>query len=83
MSKKSRIQNKEKRLQAKRAKKAGNKARYAEMKRLGINGKSKRFLKGGKVRKHPNAIDHPNGDCGNTGCMKCFPELQMIDKKLN
>lgn len=36
MSKKTKLKNREKRLQEKRARKAANKARYAEMHRLGI-----------------------------------------------
>jgi len=74
MSKKSKLKNREKRLQQKRARKAANKARYAELRKLGINGKSKRFLSN-KKRKLAKIIDHANGHCGNLACSKCFPEL--------
>ena len=73
MSKKSKLKNREKRLQEKRNRKAANKARYAELKRLGINGKSKRFLK--TKKKTAKVVDHANGHCGNLACKKCFPEL--------
>jgi len=73
MSKKIKLKNREKRLQEKRNRKAANKARYAELRRLGINGKSKRFLK--NTKKTVKIIDHPNGHCGNLACSKCFPEF--------
>lgn len=72
MSKKSKLNNREKRLQEKRSRKAANKARYAELKRLGINGKSKRFL---KKKQRASTVDHPFGNCGNIGCKKCFQDL--------
>lgn len=71
MSKKCKRENREKRLQVKRSRKAANKARYAEMKRLGINTKSKRSVKIGK-RKLAISISHPNGQCGNIACKICF-----------
>jgi len=72
MSKKAKLNNREKRLQEKRNRKAANKAKYAELKRLGINGKSKRFQ-----RKKRGTIleDHYYGHCGNVGCERCFPDL--------
>ncbi len=72
MSKKAKLNNREKRLQEKRNRKAANKAKYAELKRLGINGKSKRFQ-----RKKRSTIleDHHYGHCGNVGCVRCFPDL--------
>lgn len=71
MSKKCKRENREKRLQEKRSRKAVNKARYAEMKRLGINSKSKRSVKAGKS-KLAISISHPNGHCGNIACKICF-----------
>ena len=73
MSKKSKNLNREKRLQKKRAIKTANKARYAELKRIGQNGKSKRFLRNSKKHKLVRIIDHPDGFCGNIACKKCFP----------
>ena len=72
MSKKAKLANKQKRLQKKRAIKTANKARYAELKRLGQNTKSKRFRT--QIRKHKliRTIDHPDGFCGNIACGKCF-----------
>lgn len=78
MSKKAKVANKEKRLQRKRAIKNANKARYAELARLGQNSKSKRFTKQSKRRKSVKMIDHPNGACGNPACRKCFPFLQRV-----
>jgi hypothetical protein len=73
MSKKAKAKQKEKRLQKKRAIKNANKDRYAEMKRLGQNSKSKRATKQGKKGKRVKTVDHPNGACGNIGCKKCDP----------
>jgi hypothetical protein len=78
MSKKIKQKNRLDRLQAKRARKAANQARYAEMKRQGINGKSKRAKANAKKRKRYSGISHPNGACGNIGCKKCFPEYYEI-----
>ena len=72
MSKKAKKLQKEKRLAKKRARKAANKARYEEMRRLGINTKSKRASNNAK-RKLVLTISHPNGRCGNIGCEKCDP----------
>jgi hypothetical protein len=78
MSKKSKLNNREKRLQEKRSRKAANKAKYAELRRLGINSKSKRFKKG-QSKKHKSDLgDHPYGFCGNVGCKKCFPDLYQL-----
>ena len=76
MSKKSKNLNREKRLQKKRAIKNANKARYAELKRIGQNSKSKRFLKNSKKNKTLKQVDHPDGPCGNPACKKCFPHLK-------
>jgi hypothetical protein len=78
MSKKCKLKNREKRLQEKRSRKAANKARYAELKRLGINSKSKRFKTGQSKKRKISSEDHPNGNCGNVGCKKCFPDLYQL-----
>lgn len=75
MSKKAKLKNREKRLQEKRSRKAANKARYAELRRLGINSKSKRFQ---KKKRSVILGDHPFGNCGNVGCKKCFPDLYQL-----
>jgi hypothetical protein len=76
MSKKTRTENKKKRLAMKRARRTANQARYIAMKEAGENSKSKRFLKNAKrilVRKH----NHPQVPCGNPGCGKCYPSLAI------
>lgn len=73
MSKKYKAKQKQKRLDKKRAIKASNKARYAELRRLGQNTKSKRSVRQSKKSKLAKKIDHPNGKCGNIGCKKCNP----------
>jgi hypothetical protein len=78
MSKSSKLQNKEKRLQKKRAIKMANKARYAELARTGQNTKSKRFLRGTKRHRLVKMTDHPDGACGNPACRKCFPEIYRV-----
>jgi len=78
MSKKSKLKNREKRLQEKRSRKAANKARYAEMRRLGINSKSKRYQSNQRKKHKVGDVDHPNGNCGNIGCKKCFPDLHQL-----
>ena len=75
MSKKSKLNNKEKRLQEKRSRKASNKAKYAELRRLGINSKSKRFETSQRKKRKIGMIDHPLGNCGNIACKHCFPEM--------
>lgn len=82
MSKKSKLNNRERRLQEKRSRKAANKARYAELRRLGINGKSKRFTKNQAKKRKALSMDHPNGPCGNIGCRKCFPDMIRIDIRI-
>ena len=76
MSKKAKLANREKRLQSKRAKKAANKSRYAELRERGINSKSKRSVSNSKKKNRVSLLDHPNGNCGNPACQKCFPDLQ-------
>jgi hypothetical protein len=70
MSKNSRAKSKQERLKKKRAKKAATKARYQKYAEAGRNKKSKRFKS--KKRKTISKKDHPNGRCGNPGCIRCF-----------
>ena len=81
MSKKIKAANKEKNLQVKRARKAANKAKYAALMVAGKNSKSYRSIQQGKKSRKINPIDHPNGFCGNVGCIKCFPYLERRDMK--
>jgi len=73
MSKKCKNASKLKRLQQKRARRAANKARYQTMARAGENSKSKRFVKRGKAGKKAGQLSHSEGHCGNTACLRCFP----------
>jgi len=81
MSKKIKAANKEKNLQAKRARKGANKAKYAALMAAGRNSKSYRSIQQGKKARRALTVDHPNGYCGNPGCTKCFPYLERRDKK--
>ena len=73
MSKRAKLNNREKRLQEKRSRRAANKARYAEWKRIGVNGKSKRFRRKKRIVIIEN---HFYGFCGNVGCKRCFPNMK-------
>lgn len=73
MSKASKTKTKLKRLAAKRARKASKQAEYESYKRAGQNKKSKRFRKGQKAKVVRSKI-HPI-DCGNPGCIRCYPEI--------
>jgi len=71
MSKKSKSESKQKRLQEKRRIKESNKAKYAERARLGITKKSRRFKKK-TGRKLVITVEHVHY-CGNIGCDRCNP----------
>lgn len=75
MSKKSKSQAKDKRRAMKRSRKASQKAQYEAWAREGQNKKSKRVrLAFGRVRAG-RARSHPDGDCGNLGCIRCNVHL--------
>lgn len=74
MSKKIKASTKAKNLQAKRARKAANRAKYNALRDAGKNSKSIRSIRAGKKAKRLSGIDHPNGFCGNIACAKCFPQ---------
>lgn len=75
MSKKSKSQAKDKRAAMKRSRKALQKAQYETWARDGQNKKSKRVrLASGRV-KSIKLHNHPNGACGNLGCISCQPAL--------
>lgn len=71
MSKKSKSQSKEKRKKAKATRKAAERAKYEGYKAKGQNTKSKRVVLAGKRSKRVKMQDHPKGDCGNVGCLRC------------
>lgn len=75
MSKRSKAITKDKNLQAKRARKAANRAKYKALMEAGKNSKSKRSVRFGKKSRKIQTVDHPNGQCGNIACKKCFPDL--------
>jgi hypothetical protein len=71
MSKKSKARAKDQRLKEKRGRKAAMAAQYEAWSREGKNKKSKRNrLVAGRVRLVRD-VDHPDGPCGNIGCLKC------------
>jgi len=75
MSKSSKAVSKLKRLAAKRARRATNRAHYQELARTGQNSKSKRALNANSKRKKVNVFGHSAEPCGNIGCMKCNPRV--------
>jgi hypothetical protein len=77
MSKKSIARNKDKRKKQKQANKAAMKARYEGWARDGENGKSKRFRAKSSIGQS-RSKNHPYGNCGNLGCLKCSPTTYMI-----
>ena len=81
MSKKIKASSKAKNLQAKRARKAANTARYAALRAAGKNCKSKRSVKAGKKSRRLAGVEHSTGYCGNTGCIRCFPYVIMKFRK--
>ena len=72
MSKKSKTKAKEKRKNQKAARKAAQRALYESYMKQGKNTKSKRARKNEKTAKKVSAISHPDGKCGNPGCIRCF-----------
>lgn len=74
MSKKIKAKTKQKNLIAKRARKAANRAKYDELKRTGQNRKSRRSIFQSKKTKKVRTVSHPDGPCGNIGCVRCDPE---------
>ena len=74
MSKKSKTKAKEKRLKDKAQRKATQRALYESYMKQGKNTKSKRARKNSKATKSKRVTteSHPDGQCGNPGCTKCF-----------
>lgn len=71
MSRKSRTKAKEKRRADKAYRKEQQRSLYEGFMKTGKNTKSKRSIKSGK-KNSVNGISHPEGRCGNPGCIKCF-----------
>lgn len=74
MGKASRSRRREKKAAVKRARKAANRAKYAEMRRLGQNTLSSRAKRNAKKKIRPHKHRHLIADCGNLGCKKCGPK---------
>ena len=72
MSKKCKAASKLKNLQAKRSRKAANRALYESRRDAGNNSKSRRSKRRGK-RKLVNTMSHKDGACGNIACKRCDP----------
>ena len=70
MSTKNKTRQKEKRAKDKRSRKAAHKAQYATWRDAGTNAKSFRATKR-MSNKLVGTVSHPDGSCGNIGCMKC------------
>jgi hypothetical protein len=70
MSKKSKKKAKLKRRSEKAARKAAQRARYEGYMKAGNNTKSKRSQRQG-AKRTTRTRNHPNGPCGNPGCIKC------------
>ena len=81
MSKKSKNKAKLKRRSEKAARKAGQRARYESYIKAGTNIKSKRAQRQGK-KKTARASNHPDGECGNPGCIKCHG-IEKTEKGVN
>lgn len=74
MSKAAKKRNSDRRRSEKAKRKAANVARFASLIGTNANKKKKGANKSkGKLPGHP----HINGYCGNVGCRKCFPTLNM------
>ncbi len=80
MGKASKARRKSKRQDKKRAVKAQRRALYASYAQAGNRKKSKRFIMKSYSQRKVKLIDHPNGECGNGACLKCYPEQGKLVK---
>ncbi len=76
MSKKAKTASRERRTREKRARKEANRARYAAMRDAGQNQKKKGGDQTG--RELLRIKRHPDGDCGNIGCIRCSEIAQAL-----
>lgn len=72
MSKKSKTKAGLKRSAAKASRKANQKKLYEGYMKTGKNIKSKRAISVNNKNKKGRAGNHPFGECGNPGCIKCY-----------
>jgi len=72
MGKTSKSARAERRKKEKRSRKEQNAAKYAAMRDAGQNKKSKRFILNSQRQDVLKTKDHPDGQCGNVACLKCF-----------
>jgi len=79
MSKKSKAASRERRKMQKRARKEANRARYAAMRDAGTNRKKKSGDQAGRATVRVKR--HPNGACGNIGCVRCSDVAKMLTDK--
>lgn len=75
----SRKRSKERRKKEKQSRKAARRAIYAAWRDAGENKKSKRSVLRHKrqARRRLKHFSHPLGPCGNIGCAKCFPDMNI------
>jgi len=73
MSKKSKANAKQVRLNKKRAIKMANKAKYQTWADSGENNKSFRNRSNKKKKKLAKPFSHSEGSCGNLACICCYP----------
>ena len=73
MSKKTKTRAKQERAMQKASRKAQMKAQYSAWAMEGLNKKTDRAMR--RVSGSPVVKDvkHPDGPCGNVGCLKCHP----------
>lgn len=83
MSKASKSRSKDHRKKMKAGRKAAQRAKYEGFMKSGQNSKSKRFVAKGKRAKAKSTVSHPNGPCGNPGCVLCFGEPTYAGFRVN
>ena len=77
MSKKAKNAAQERRKKEKRSRKAAEQAKYAAWAADGKNQKSKRNVLKNKRAVSVRTVRHAVAFCGNVGCKKCHPELNL------
>ena len=83
MSKKAKTKAQDRRRKEKRARKEAMQKLYASWARDGRNRKSARNVRKSKTFcRSARNFDHPNGPCGNLGCLKCFPQINLPENSL-
>lgn len=73
MGKKARSARAERRKKEKRSRKAANRAQYEAWRDAGQNGKRAKMKQ--KRRDVLKLVSHPDGECGNPACRKCFTHI--------